>query len=109
VPNPFYQTGFVAQQIGSFKAAQFVAPLTAATDTPDPHHALPPSTSPSAKSDSIHHQPSTSHEHRTPRIRIARRSKRERRYDGGSAPAYRLSEDREPSRRRTRKAGSQFS
>jgi hypothetical protein len=31
-PNPFFQTGFVAQQIGSFKAAGFTAPLTAVTD-----------------------------------------------------------------------------
>lgn len=31
-PNPFFQTGFVAQQVGSFKAAGFTAPLTAGTD-----------------------------------------------------------------------------
>jgi hypothetical protein len=33
-PNPFFQCGFVAQQIGSFKAAGFTASLTAATDAP---------------------------------------------------------------------------
>jgi hypothetical protein len=30
-PSPFFQCGFVAQQIGSFKAGLFTAPLTAAT------------------------------------------------------------------------------
>jgi hypothetical protein len=34
VPNPFFQCGFEAQQIGSFKAGLFTAPLTAATDAP---------------------------------------------------------------------------
>jgi hypothetical protein len=33
-PSPFFQCGFVAQQIGSFKAGLFTAPLTAATDAP---------------------------------------------------------------------------
>ncbi len=31
-PNVFYQTGFTAQQTGSFKAGAYTAPLTAATD-----------------------------------------------------------------------------
>lgn len=33
-PNPFFQTGFVAQQVGVFKAAGFMAPLTPGTDAP---------------------------------------------------------------------------
>lgn len=33
-PSPFFQTGFVAQQIGSFKAAGFTAKLTSGTDGP---------------------------------------------------------------------------
>jgi hypothetical protein len=33
-PNPFYQNGFVAQQIGAFKSAGYVAPLTSGVDGP---------------------------------------------------------------------------
>lgn len=33
-PNPFFNTGFVAQQIGSFKAGGYVATLTSGTDGP---------------------------------------------------------------------------
>ena len=32
--EPFFQTGFIAQQIGSFKAGGYTAPLTAGTDGP---------------------------------------------------------------------------
>jgi hypothetical protein len=33
-PNPFFQTAFTAQQIGSFKVGAYTAPLTAGTDAP---------------------------------------------------------------------------